>query len=265
VPCPRTMCAPQMASPPPPPPPAAAHHPLPLSPRGAQADTEQYILYLGLGGLVCLAFMTLKPTGAIHGPRETDREGSSSGGRRVRRLAVACWSKCGPQADPPLLLASLIVTAVGAALACVPLTPASLPTLTAAFVLIWSVGAPVSDVLAASLYSAMATDAGQSQGSVMGYITAAGSLGRIAFPLMFGIMPRAATMAFAALASIACAVALAVYMRRHARSMPPSVPQMSDSPIVADASTAVEPQERGDQTGRVTVTPGAAMSRVGAL
>jgi len=125
----------------------------------------------------------------------------------------ACWQAMGPDADPWLLMAACVLAGGGALVASPAPVPASgLPRMLVGFSLIWSVGAPVADILAASLYSVFVSRSGGKQGSAMGAITAAGSLGRICFPLLFSLLSHDASMlTAAALCCISAAVLLAHY------------------------------------------------------
>lgn len=132
----------------------------------------------------------------------------------LRRLQWA-WARCGPAADPWLLVMALLVSATGALLASpAPKAGNGLPLMTAGFALIWSVGAPVADILGASMYSVLVTEAGGKQGRAMGWITAAGSLGRITFPLIFSFMSHSVTLIFAGVVCVLCAAALVPYVRK---------------------------------------------------
>lgn len=82
------------------------------------------------------------------------------------------------------------------------------PRLTAGLVFVWSVGAPIVDVLAVSCFSVLSTKLvprGR-QAAIMGYISMAGSLGRIAYPLLFAPAGVSGTLAFSA---VSCGLAMA--------------------------------------------------------
>lgn len=104
---------------------------------------------------------------------------------RLSTSFYTCWLSFGPDADPWLLIISCIISAIGAFIASPnPIAGQGLDILLIGFSLIWSVGAPVADILSASLYSVYVSKRGGKQGSAMGFITSAGSAGRITFPLV---------------------------------------------------------------------------------
>ena len=85
--------------------------------------------------------------------------------------------------DLSLLVGSSVATAVGALVLAHPWPgDHSMATLTSGAVLVWSVGAPVADVVATSCFSLVV--AGKAQGRYMGLLTMAGSVGRIVLPLV---------------------------------------------------------------------------------
>jgi len=132
---------------------------------------------------------------------------------------VRAWRAMGPGADPWLLIASCLVSAVGAVVASPnPVKDQGLPLMIAGFGLIWSVGAPVADILSASLYSVYVSQRGGKQGAAMGAITSAGSLGRITFPLLFGFLSHFAAMVFSGALCLLSAAVLAAHYVRAARA-----------------------------------------------
>jgi hypothetical protein len=85
--------------------------------------------------------------------------------------------------DLTLLVGSSVATAVGALVLAHPWPgDHTLASLSAGAVLVWSVGAPIADVVATSCFSLVV--AGKAQGRYMGFITMAGSVGRIVLPLV---------------------------------------------------------------------------------
>ena len=122
-----------------------------------------------------------------------------------------------------LLQASLVATAAGSALfMCAPLAidgrlgaaaegrVASLSLLSVGGVLVWSLGGPVADCLTASGLSVLISQhrPRRSQARAMAYISAAGSLGRIAFPALLGPAGLAGAWAVSAAATLACLLAM---------------------------------------------------------
>ncbi|KAI8819940.1 major facilitator superfamily domain-containing protein [Fimicolochytrium jonesii] len=69
-------------------------------------------------------------------------------------------------------------------------TPATWSLFVAGMTLIWSVGSPICQTLTVSMFSKMLGT--RPQGSLIGWITTAGSLGRIVFPALVGTGDRAA-------------------------------------------------------------------------
>ena len=127
----------------------------------------------------------------------------------------AAWRAMGPGADPWLLIASCAISAVGAGVASPdPVADQGLPIMLAGFGLIWSVGGPVADILSASLYSVYVSKQGGRQGSAMGWITSAGSLGRITFPLLFSVLDHSLSMILSGALCIASTVALLAHYAR---------------------------------------------------
>ena len=85
--------------------------------------------------------------------------------------------------DLVLLVLSSLFTAVGALVLAHPWNgDHNMISLSAGAVLVWSMGAPIADVVATSCFSMVV--AGKAQGRWMGYITMAGSIGRITLPLI---------------------------------------------------------------------------------
>ena len=216
-----------------------------------QQDTAEFALGLGLAGLVSYAVVALKPkrratfldeagtasttsgsaAGDFHGASTAHAAagtsvggsgGSSILGRSARGGGRSCtaWSAwCtwaavhADELDLALLLASLILSAVGALL--LATQPLTLPLLAAGFALVWSVAAPVADVLSISLAStALTRIAPGSQAAAMGWLSAAGSVGRILWPLgavWLGI--RGSSVASAAACASSAAALVALYVR----------------------------------------------------
>lgn len=195
-------------------------------------DTEEYVTVLGVGGLALYMFMVAKPNRRSGVPPSAvpASTGSSINGAAPARPTAASqgaegncwrrsWQRLGPDADPWLLIGSLALTGLGAALASPAANASRLAVMTTGFVLIWSVGAPIADILAASMYSVIVSEVGGKNGSAMGAITAAGSVGRILFPLVFGIMSHAGTLWLAAGACFLCAGLAWAYFHRFSRGL----------------------------------------------
>jgi len=185
---------------------------------------------LGLGGLVLYVFMIAKPNNRRSGATVNGRAADSSAGEEPLGSAAAAsagevscgsrvWQSMGPAADPWLLIGSLALTGFGAALASPAPNGGHFATMTTGFVLIWSVGAPVADILAASMYSVIVSEVGGKHGTAMGAITAAGSIGRIIFPLVFGVVSHAGTLWLAAGACSLCAGIAWVYFHRYSNGL----------------------------------------------
>lgn len=115
--------------------------------------------------------------------------------------------------DVALLLGGLAITAGGCALVAPGANAPDgvpMPRLVAGLALVWSVGAPLVDVLAVSCLSVLVSRAapGSSQAGMLGAVSVAGSVGRIGYPLLFGVAGVGGTLAAAA--GSACAAGLAV-------------------------------------------------------
>ena len=202
------------------------------------ADTTEFILLLGVGGLITYAAIAMKPSGTTAGSAvpvasasvEQQRAGGdaasaaaaapatatpsspqstiaidqrstppvrSSHATEFRRYvhstlqsSHAAWRRCvhsrcalllhstlitplgyalHPRVwDAALLLLSLCITALGAFLASPPLSRLSLAQMSTGFALIWSVGAPIADVLTTSMFSVLVTRYGRKQGRAQG-------------------------------------------------------------------------------------------------
>ena len=167
--------------------------------------------------------------------------------------------------DSGLLLGSFMLTALGAFLASPPLQSITLGQLALGFTLIWSVGAPIADVLTTSMFSVLVTTSGGKQGRAQGWITAAGSSGRILFPLLFGFLSHTAVLVFSGLCCLACAALAAVFLLKTGEGAPPStVPP----PATATATAAATSSLSGGDGGAISsddmgVGGGAADGRVG--
>ena len=125
------------------------------------------------------------------------------------------------QLDVLLLLGGLLVTAVGAivlAQAGVSATDTAgahtdLGALVVGLGLVWSLGAPIVDILSVSGLSQLLTvmRIGAIQASIMGYLSAAGSVGRIAFPAAAAGFGTSGAMTAAAIATGMCVIAVTVF------------------------------------------------------
>lgn len=138
--------------------------------------------------------------------------------------------------DSQLLLASLACTAVGAAF-CVPLgAPVGLPRLSLGMALVWSVGAPIADVLAVSCYSVLLSrfrgSAATSQASAMGAVSAAGSMGRIAYPPLVSLLTLAGCWAATAATCAAAAASTWLFFAAYPEAAGGQAPHDSwDAPL----------------------------------
>ena len=209
------------------------------------ADTSEYIMYLGLAGLPASLFMIFKPT-APKGSATTSTPSPSSSDGRVAR-AWAWMARNADALDLTLLVASQVISAVGAALASPPLGTEPLGVLSIGFALVWSVGAPVADVVAVSLFSVLVSNTQGSQARAMSWITAAGSCGRILFPLQSGVLDYTATMVVCSLTSLATAAILVSFSSWAKRNAPPPPPPSSslvitDTTYTAPAATIADAQ-----------------------
>ena len=99
--------------------------------------------------------------------------------------------------------------------------PVALPTLALGMSLLWSLGAPMCDVLAVSLFSVIYSSVrpGASQAAYMGYVSAAGAVGRILFPGLVGVLGLVGNMLLVALSSAVGAAASVAYFAAY-RSVP---------------------------------------------
>lgn len=153
----------------------------------ATSDTAIWFAQLGAVGFVVYALMALPRKGISWAP-----------------------------SDLSLLVASCMATAAGALVLAQPWGgEPTLAALTVGAGLVWSVGAPVADVTATSCFSIVV--AGKAQGAFMGYLTMAGSVGRIAMPLLAVAGSDKRVLATAAALSAAGVPALLVYKALKAR------------------------------------------------
>jgi len=214
----------------------------------AAADTAEFALALGAVGLLSYALVALKPQRVREGER--GREGPGADGappappaagdaaaaavtRTAAAPAGAAAPRCGDgqpwlswarrfadELDVLLLLASLALTAAGAGVLGLGGASAgggrdlSLAELSAGLVLLWSLAAPVADVLSVSCLSvALSAVAPGSQALLMGYLSAGGSVGRILWPLGVAALGRGVSSMLSAASALACAAAVAALYR----------------------------------------------------
>jgi hypothetical protein len=130
-----------------------------------------------------------------------------------------------------LLILSLLLTLAGGILV-TPLTsngghslvehPVGLQQLTAGMSMLWALGAPICDVLAVSMFSVIVSSVrpGFSQAAYMGYVSAAGRVGRIFYPATVGVIGLAGDMLFVVITSAICIVWSFSYYIQYRRSVP---------------------------------------------
>ncbi|KAI8588376.1 major facilitator superfamily domain-containing protein [Geranomyces variabilis] len=127
----------------------------------ALEQSGQFFFYLGLAGMV--VFLLVDP---------------------IQKRVMAGHN---------LLILAILTVVAGTVLNINP-TPARNPFTWACFVggmtLIWSIGSPICQTLTVSMFSKMLGS--RPQGSLIGWITTAGSIGRIVFPALVSISNRAA-------------------------------------------------------------------------
>jgi MFS family permease len=195
--------------------------------------TSTYLMYLGVAGLLPFAALVLKPSAKDAARGSRSRRSSTGdpasaaafGGTSARepcmvgcKLALSrAFHHCASFAieyDSLLLIASQVITAGGLVLLALPVASVSLDMTTAGFVLVWSLAGPVADVLTVSMYSVLLSDLGlrEQVARSMATITAAGSVGRIVFPLLFSVTSQADVLAAGAAVSVACAVLALAYV-----------------------------------------------------
>jgi hypothetical protein len=228
-----------------------------LRPQGGGGSSESFPLLLGSRGsevnLASLNFAAGTKTGDDDPYSDLEAgdgggggESSNSGGAGAgsvrggssdtgswRTYSAACYAWLAAHADEIdfwLLILSLMLTAAGGLL----LTPVDwsgangaaerpvhLRELTAGMALLWSLGAPICDVLAVSLFSVIYSSVrpSSSQAAYMGYVSAAGSIGRIAYPATVGLVGLTGDMLFVAATNALCVVATFWFFLKY-----PSVP-----------------------------------------
>jgi MFS family permease len=148
-------------------------------------------------------------------------------------LSARCYTWLQAHADELdvlLLFVSLALTLAGSVLVA-PLDWAGrrglaevfvpLDRLAAGMAALWSLGAPICDVLAVSLFSVIYSSLrpGSSQAAYMGYVSAAGSVGRILYPATSGAIGLAGDYLFVVATSALSIAASAVFYAAY-----PSVP-----------------------------------------
>ena len=178
-------------------------------------DTAEFITALGLAGLVAYLGMATKPTTkdapaaseaaaeAASAPRPLRQRGSlvalAFDAWQWQRALIAAAAERASEVDVVLLLAGLAVSAFGAiivasgsgsiAAAAAASSGSSLASLSIGMGLLWSLGAPVVDILTVSIFSQMLSglSVGSAQARLMGFVSAAGALGRILLPLFIAV------------------------------------------------------------------------------
>lgn len=236
-------------------------------------DTDTYITALGAGGLAMYAFMISLPTKAD----KTQSNAATTSGPSILPPASAhtnaSSSTCARWAasaqslrafiqrhiqviESGLLIASLTICGLGAFICAPTVGTSSLTRLTVGFALIWSIGSPVADILAASMFAVVVAGNGGRQGPAMGWISAAGSMGRILFPLMFGFMGHPAMMCFSGIACLACSAAAAWLLFSPAPTTPASTyVEIKDAVEVTIPMMPVQPQPVNHDELNATAAP----------
>jgi MFS family permease len=110
-----------------------------------QRDTEEFLLYLGLGGLAIYLLMALKP----NKPRTPNTTDAPAG------YIQTCVNSCARAAtrwDMALLIGSQVLTTSGSSILTLDANTLQMSQLVTSAVLIWSIASPVSDTLAVSLF-----------------------------------------------------------------------------------------------------------------
>ena len=82
---------------------------------------------------------------------------------------------------------------------------------------IWSVGSPIAQTVIISTFSKILGS--QPQGTMMGWIGSAGSIGRIVFPIFAGVVPTNASFGVSAAISVMCALVIVWYERYVKRNL----------------------------------------------
>jgi len=172
-------------------------------------DTAELALGLGVAGLVAYFLMAFKP-----------KQKPATGGSHQALEAISCRNfytraaLVASELDVWLLLASLLLSFSGALLLVSYDPERQAPPfsrLVVGYLLVWSVGAPILDVLTVSCLSVMLSAFGRngpgSQASEMGYLSVAGALGRIILPALAGTAGPAGALGFSACACAASATA----------------------------------------------------------
>jgi hypothetical protein len=156
--------------------------------------------------------------GGVHPPTASQRRMS-----RWRAVAHRLHAACVTHADAldiALMLTGMAVTALG----CIVVAPGSgasggvpLPRLAAGLTLVWSIGAPIVDVLCVSCFSVLLSRLGKEahlgsrQAVWMGWISAAGSVGRIVYPLTISLFTLPGTLLLSAASAGACVLAIVTF------------------------------------------------------
>jgi hypothetical protein len=148
------------------------------------------------------------------GKQIDDEDEPASDWRSCFLRSFAHCAKFAIEYDSLLLILSQIVTAIGLVILFVPQAATSLDLTTAGFVLVWSLAGPVADVLTVSMYSVLLSelDLREEVARSMASITAAGSVGRIIFPLLFSVASQSITLFVGAVFSVGCAILAFVYV-----------------------------------------------------
>jgi MFS family permease len=179
---------------------AAAPAMLPFRGVSMLLPTEQPLAELELAHRVAL----------LEAPLAVDSVSANDGAQRLAGW-LAWAQRYADELDVLMLIASLVMTALGASVLGLGRgRDLSLAELSVGLVLLWSLAAPVADVLSVSRLSvALSRVKPGSQALLMGYLTAGGSVGRILWPLGVAALGRSTSNALSAAAALACAVAVA--------------------------------------------------------
>lgn len=176
------------------------------------ATTALWFAGLGAVGLLTFALLALPrgskaaPAGGVAAPHRAPL---------LLALLAGWWARHAPS-DLALLAASAVVTALGALVMANPWpAPQTLPGLTGGAALVWSLGVPVTDVVVTTAFSHVV--AGRAQGRWFGIFTAAGSVGRIALPLVTVVSSPMVALLLSAGLSAACVPAVGAYAWWRAR------------------------------------------------
>lgn len=209
-------------------------------------DTAEFTLGLGVLGLVAYVMMAYKPkpqqmsaaasaaaavpvasagTSAATSPRSSIDDQPAPTKRALKAVGDACRAayaraaSASAELDVWLAVAMLLLTSIGMSLmAPYQGSPPPLARLSFGLVLVWSVAAPVLDVLTVSCFSVLhskVNGSGSGQARYMGYLSAAGAVGRITFPAMIAAFSLAGVLIASAVVSALCAVVTVCFFIVH--------------------------------------------------